>query len=61
MLVPLPRDLDPVAMASAGDNWSLSWRLVAPHLRTRPGARVLVVARGSIGLYVCDRPRSRRR
>ncbi|MGW0460242.1 zinc-dependent alcohol dehydrogenase [Streptomyces tendae] len=54
MLVPLPTGLDPVAMASASDNWSLSWRLVAPHLKTRPGARVLVVARGSIGLYVCD-------
>ncbi|MET8446004.1 alcohol dehydrogenase catalytic domain-containing protein [Streptomyces sp. NPDC005209] len=54
MLVPLPSGLDPVAMASAGDNWSLAWRLVAPHLQARPGARVLVVARGSIGLYVCD-------
>ncbi|MER5753279.1 alcohol dehydrogenase catalytic domain-containing protein [Streptomyces sp. NPDC002088] len=54
MLVPLPTGLDPVAMASASDNWSLSWRLVAPHLKNRPGARVLVVARGSIGLYVCD-------
>lgn len=30
------------------------WRLVAPHLTARPGARGLVVARGSIGLYVCD-------
>ncbi len=54
MLVPLPAGLDPVAMASASDNWSLAWRLVAPHLEARPGARVLVVARGSIGLYVCD-------
>ena len=54
MVVPLTKGLDPVAMASASDNWSLSWRLVAPHLRARPGARVLVVARGSIGLYVCD-------
>ncbi|MFI9580516.1 zinc-binding dehydrogenase [Streptomyces sp. NPDC052236] len=54
MLVPLPAGLDPVAMASASDNWSLSWRLVAPHLKARPGARVLIVARGSIGLYVCD-------
>ncbi len=53
-LVSLPTGLDPVAMASASDNWSLSWRLVAPHLTARPGARVLVVARGSIGLYVCD-------
>ncbi|MGW7379083.1 zinc-dependent alcohol dehydrogenase [Streptomyces sp. NPDC054794] len=54
MPVPLPSGLDPVAMASASDNWSLAWRLVAPHLQARPGARVLVVARGSIGLYVCD-------
>jgi len=54
MLVPLPPGLDLVAMASASDNWSLSWRLVAPHLRAKPGARVLVIARGSIGLYVCD-------
>jgi alcohol dehydrogenase len=54
MLVPLPTDLDPVAMASASDNWSLAHRLVAPHLRSRPAARVLVIARGSIGLYVCD-------
>ncbi|MGW2047323.1 zinc-dependent alcohol dehydrogenase [Streptomyces sp. NPDC001858] len=54
MLVPLPGGLDPVAMASASDNWSLSWRLVAPRLKARPAARVLVIARGSIGLYVCD-------
>lgn len=54
MLVPLPPGLDPVAMASAGDNWSLAWRLVAPHLAERPGARVLIMSRGSIGLYVCD-------
>ncbi|MDT0319974.1 zinc-dependent alcohol dehydrogenase [Streptomyces millisiae] len=54
MLVPLPAGLDPVAMASASDNWPLAWRLVAPHLKARPGARVLVVARGSVGLYVCD-------
>ncbi|MCA1188991.1 MULTISPECIES: zinc-binding dehydrogenase [unclassified Saccharopolyspora] len=54
MLVPLPAGLDPVAMASASDNWPLAWRLVAPHLQARPGARVLVVTRGSIGLYACD-------
>ncbi|MFJ7213260.1 zinc-binding dehydrogenase [Amycolatopsis sp. NPDC098790] len=54
MLVPLPAGLDPVALASASDNWPLAWRLVAPHLEARPGARVLVLARGSIGLYACD-------
>lgn len=54
MLVPLPQGLDPVAMASAGDNWSLAWRLVAPHLKARPGGRVLIMSGGSIGLYACD-------
>ncbi|MFI6097398.1 zinc-binding dehydrogenase [Lentzea sp. NPDC051213] len=54
MLVPLPAGLDPIAMASASDNWSLAWRLVAPHLKAKPGARVLVMAVGSTGLYVCD-------
>lgn len=54
MLVPLPAGLDPVAMASASDNYALAWRLVAPHLGRRPGAHVLIVSRGSIGLYVAD-------
>lgn len=54
MLVPLPSGLDPIAMASASDNWPLAWRLVAPHLTQRPGASVLIMSRGSIGLYVCD-------
>jgi alcohol dehydrogenase len=54
MLVPLPAGLDPIAMASASDNWSLAWRLVAPHLMERPGGAVLIVSRGSIGLYACD-------
>ena len=54
MLVPLPAGLDPVAMASASDNWALAWRLTVPHLRKRPGAAVLIMSRGSIGLFACD-------
>jgi threonine dehydrogenase-like Zn-dependent dehydrogenase len=54
MLVPLPAGLDPVAMAAASDNWPLAYRMVSPHLTARPGARVLITARGSIGLYACD-------
>jgi alcohol dehydrogenase len=54
MLVPLPAGLDPVALASAGDNWPLAWRLVAPHLEARPAGAVLILSRGSIGLYACD-------
>lgn len=54
MLVPLPPGLDPIAMASASDNYPLAWRLVAPHLIKKPGGSVLILNRGSIGLYVCD-------
>lgn len=58
MLVPLPRGADPVALASASDNLPLAWRLVAPHLLRHPGARVLIMSRGSIGLYVADAARA---
>ena len=53
MLVPLPPGLSPIDMASASDNLPDAWRSVAPHLRARPGAPVLVVggAARSIGLY----------
>jgi threonine dehydrogenase-like Zn-dependent dehydrogenase len=54
MLVPLPPGLDPIALASASDNFSLAWRLVAPHLQRKPGASVLIMNAGSIGLFVCD-------
>lgn len=53
MLVPLPAGLDPLRVAAASDNLSDAWRCVVPHLRERPGARVLVLGGGaqSIGLY----------
>ncbi len=53
MLVPLPDGLDPVAVASAADNVPDGWRAVAPALKQRPGADVLVVggAAQSVGLY----------
>jgi alcohol dehydrogenase len=54
MLVPLPPGVDPIAMASASDNWSLAWRLVAPHLAAAPDGSVLILNNGSIGLYACD-------
>lgn len=43
MLVRLPKNLDPVSVASAADNVPDGWRAVAPHLKARPGANVLVV------------------
>jgi len=53
MLQRLPAGLDPVAVASAADNIPDGWRAVAPHLRDRPGAHVLVIGGGalSVGLY----------
>ncbi len=54
MLVELPANLKPAALASASDNIGDAWRTVAPALADEPGAAVLVVggaAAGSIGLY----------
>jgi alcohol dehydrogenase len=53
MLVKLPPGIDALAAASASDNIPDAWRTVAPALRARPGAAVLVVGGGarSIGLY----------
>ena len=53
MLVRLPPNLDPIAVASAADNVPDGWRAVAAHLKARPGANVLVVGglAQSVGLY----------
>lgn len=53
MLVPVPQGLDPISLASASDNIPDGWRTVAPYLRKRPGAPVLIAggAAESIGLY----------
>ena len=53
MLVAVPQGVDPLALASASDNIPDGWRTVAPHLKHRPDAPVLVVggAAESIGLY----------
>ena len=53
MLVRVPNSLDPVSIASASDNIPDGWRTVAPQLKKRPGAPVLVVGGSaeSIGLY----------
>jgi alcohol dehydrogenase len=53
MLVPVPDGLDPLRVASAGDNLADAWRTVVPQLAQRPGGSVLVIGGGarSIGLY----------
>ena len=53
MLAGLPHGLDPLRVAAASDNLSEAWRVTVPHLRERPGARVLVVGglARAVGLY----------
>ena len=52
MLVPLPGGVDPASVASVSDNVPDGWRAVAPPLRDRPGAPVLVVGGlGDVALY----------
>ena len=52
MLVPVPEDVDPAAVASLSDNIPDAWRSVAPPLEDSPGASVLICGgAGSIALY----------
>jgi threonine dehydrogenase-like Zn-dependent dehydrogenase len=51
MLVAMPEGLAAADMASSADNIPDAWRTVAPMLRDNPGAPVLIVGGGSIGLY----------
>jgi alcohol dehydrogenase len=52
MLVPLPAGVEPAAVASVSDNVPDGWRAVAPPLRDRPGAPILVVGgSGDVALY----------
>lgn len=53
MLVPIPSNVDPISLASASDNIPDGWRGVAPHLKNRPGSRVLVLGgqARSVSLY----------
>jgi alcohol dehydrogenase len=53
MLVRVPAEVDPLALASASDNMTDAYRTVAPHLLRSPEAPILIVGGGakSIGLY----------
>jgi threonine dehydrogenase-like Zn-dependent dehydrogenase len=53
MLIACPPLLDKINFASVADNIPDGWRAVAPHLKARPGARVLVISAQaqSVGLY----------
>lgn len=51
MLVPVPENLEPGALASAGDNLALALECLAADLKECPGAKVLILGAGSVGLY----------
>jgi alcohol dehydrogenase len=53
-LVPLPPSVSALEAVSVGDNLADAWRTVMPHLAERPGAGVLILGAGSIGLYAAD-------
>jgi alcohol dehydrogenase len=56
MLAPVAPALDPVALGSTSDNVLDGYRAVAPHLRDRPEADVLIVCHGlkSVPLYAAQ-------
>jgi alcohol dehydrogenase len=56
MLLAVPAGVEPVSVASAGDNVADGWRTVSGPLSRRPGAPVLVVGglARSVGLYAVD-------
>jgi alcohol dehydrogenase len=54
MLTPIPDGLDHRALASAGDNLALALECLSGHLVRRPGASVLILGMGSVGLYATE-------
>jgi len=53
-LVRLPPAVTPLQAVSVGDNLTDAWRVVAPHLRERPGADVLIMSTSTTGLLAAD-------
>jgi threonine dehydrogenase-like Zn-dependent dehydrogenase len=59
MLLACPQEISDVAAAGIADNVADAYRSVAPHLISKPGARVLIVGGlgQGIGLYIADAAR----
>jgi threonine dehydrogenase-like Zn-dependent dehydrogenase len=53
-LLALPPNVSAIEAVSVGDNLTDAWRTIAPHLRARPGADVLIMSGGSAGLFAAD-------
>jgi alcohol dehydrogenase len=50
-LVKVPSNVDPIAAVSMGDNLTDAWSTTATHLKSKPGATVLITSIGGYGLY----------
>jgi alcohol dehydrogenase len=54
-LAPIPAGVDPVHLASVGDNLALGWETTMPHIAGIDEPRIAIFGgTGSIGLYVAD-------
>ncbi|WOE75065.1 zinc-dependent alcohol dehydrogenase [Alterisphingorhabdus coralli] len=53
-LVKLPENVDPLAAVSLGDNLTDAWSTTVPHIRKKPGAKVLITSFGGYGLYAAQ-------
>jgi threonine dehydrogenase-like Zn-dependent dehydrogenase len=53
-LLRVPPSLTALDAVSVGDNLTDAWRAVAPHLLRWPGADVLILSSGSLGLFAAD-------
>ncbi|MFI0544908.1 zinc-binding dehydrogenase [Streptomyces sp. WSLK1-3] len=63
MLVPVPEDMDHIALVAAGDNMTIALEFTAGHLHRNKDARVLVLAPstpsgGSVALFAVEMMRS---
>ncbi|TGK37584.1 alcohol dehydrogenase [Leptospira gomenensis] len=56
MLIPMPSDADPIALAAISDNIVESWKLVGQWLEKKPNSPVMVLGgfASSIGLYTAS-------
>jgi alcohol dehydrogenase len=50
-LIKVPDSVDPLAAVAAGDTLTDAWSTTVPHVRNKPGARVLITSNAGYGLY----------
>lgn len=54
MLAPVPDGIDPLHLASAGDNLALALECLGRHLDERARASILILGSGSVGLFATE-------